>query len=126
MCVSFHALTFIALCPGVGDTTRTWFSDVEENNKAFKEVFFRFNRYYQKQDAYSKTCLHLLKAFDLSEFKTVVDLGGGVGSVCRALQRFYPGMNVINLDMPCVVDYAKKQEVDQQLDKLNCVAGTCS
>ena len=61
---------------GVGDTTRHWFSDVAENNKAYEEVFFRFNRYYQKQDAYSKTCLHLLKAFDLSKFKTVVDLGG--------------------------------------------------
>lgn len=56
--------------------TRTWFADVEENDKAYREIPFRFNRYYQKQDAYSKTSIHLLKAFDLSGFKAVVDLGG--------------------------------------------------
>ena len=49
---------------------------------------------------------------------------GGVGSVCRALQQFYPHMTVSNLDMPSVVDYAKKKEEETGASKLNYVAGT--
>lgn len=58
------------------DTSRTWFYEADKNEEALRDIPHRFRRYYLKQDGYARTSIHLLKSFDLSGYKTAVDLGG--------------------------------------------------
>jgi acetylserotonin N-methyltransferase len=46
-------------------------------------------------------------AFDLSSFKTVVDIGGGTGSVSSAAVAAYPGMSATVVDLPAAIVVAK-------------------
>ncbi|XP_070538579.1 acetylserotonin O-methyltransferase-like [Ptychodera flava] len=47
------------------------------------------------------------RAFDLSEFGTVCDFGGGSGALANELSLVYPGMSVTVLDLPPVVNASK-------------------
>lgn len=88
------------------DNSREWFFKPEANTEAYDRILPRFRRYYTKQEGYAKTSVHLLEAFDLSKYKTVVDLGGGLGSVCRAFKKRHPLSDVTCYDMPKVVEFA--------------------
>lgn len=50
----------------------------------------------------------IVTAFDLSGFKTMVDLGGCSGALARELAREYPSSSVSVLDLPKVVQTAKQ------------------
>ncbi|XP_006629689.1 acetylserotonin O-methyltransferase 2 [Lepisosteus oculatus] len=50
----------------------------------------------------------VVTAFDLSPFKTIVDLGGCTGALARELSRAYPDSSVIIFDLPRVVQASKK------------------
>ncbi|KAM9320268.1 acetylserotonin O-methyltransferase-like [Gastrophryne carolinensis] len=50
----------------------------------------------------------VIKAFDLSEFHTVYDLGGCTGAVAKMFLSSYPGSTVTVMDLPKVVQAAKK------------------
>ncbi|XP_034418767.1 acetylserotonin O-methyltransferase 2 [Cyclopterus lumpus] len=47
-------------------------------------------------------------AFDLSCFQKIVDLGGCTGALAREMAKAYPSSSVSVLDLPTVVDAAKK------------------
>ncbi|CAH1785623.1 unnamed protein product [Owenia fusiformis] len=49
-----------------------------------------------------------LTSFDLSEFKTAVDVGGGSGVNTWALARLYPDMEITHFDLPVVLQYREK------------------
>ncbi len=51
----------------------------------------------------------VVSAFDLSRFKTFVDLGGATGHLAIAACERYPGMNAIVFDLPRVIDAVQKQ-----------------
>jgi acetylserotonin N-methyltransferase len=51
----------------------------------------------------------VVSAFDLSRFKTLVDLGGGTGHLAIAACERYPGMRAILFDLPRVVDAVGRQ-----------------
>jgi acetylserotonin N-methyltransferase len=51
----------------------------------------------------------VVSAFDLSRFKTFVDLGGATGHLAIAACERYPGMNAIVFDLPQVIDAVQKQ-----------------
>nr|XP_023668207.1 acetylserotonin O-methyltransferase-like isoform X1 [Paramormyrops kingsleyae] len=64
----------------------------------------------------------VVTAFDLSPFKTVVDLGGCGGALARELSREYPSADVSVLDVPRVVQ-AAKQHFSQTDDTIRFVEG---
>jgi acetylserotonin N-methyltransferase len=49
----------------------------------------------------------VVRAFDLSGFSTLVDLGGGTGHLAMAARRRYPGLRVIVFDRPEVIEIAR-------------------
>ena len=51
----------------------------------------------------------VVSAFDLSRFKTFVDLGGATGHLAIAACERYPGMNAILFDLPRVIDAVQQQ-----------------
>lgn len=50
----------------------------------------------------------VVTAFDLSPFKTIVDLGGCTGALARDLSREYPSSTVTVFDLPSVTEAAQK------------------
>ncbi|XP_048851528.1 acetylserotonin O-methyltransferase 2 isoform X3 [Brienomyrus brachyistius] len=64
----------------------------------------------------------VVTAFDLSPFKTVVDLGGCGGALARELAREYPSADISVLDVPRVVQ-AAKQHFSQPDDTIRFVEG---
>lgn len=50
----------------------------------------------------------VVTAFDLSPFKTIVDLGGCTGALARELSREYPSSAVTVFDLPSVTEAARK------------------
>lgn len=50
----------------------------------------------------------IVTAFNLSSFKTVVDLGGCTGALARELAKEYPSSSVTVFDLPLVVEAAQK------------------
>ncbi len=51
----------------------------------------------------------VVSAFDLSRFKTFVDLGGATGHLAISACERYPGMNAIVFDLPRVIDAVAPQ-----------------
>src|SRR3984885_2022486 len=51
----------------------------------------------------------VVSAFDLSRFKTFVDLGGATGHLAIAACERYPGMKAIVFDLPRVIDAVRQQ-----------------
>ncbi len=54
----------------------------------------------------------LVRAFDLSGFRRMVDLGGGTGHLCIAACEAYPDLHGIVFDLPKVVELAREQVAD--------------
>ncbi|KAM6960740.1 acetylserotonin O-methyltransferase 2 [Aplochiton taeniatus] len=55
----------------------------------------------------------IVTAFNLSDFKTVVDLGGCSGALAREFIRAYPTSSVIVFDIPKVIETAQKHFSEQ-------------
>lgn len=55
----------------------------------------------------------IVTAFDLSSFKTVIDLGGCSGALARELAKEYPSSTVTVLDLPAVVQTAQRHFAQQ-------------
>lgn len=65
----------------------------------------------------------LIKAFDLSRYKSAVDLGAGSGVLTFELRRIYPDMHVTFFDVPPVVDLVQKHLVPHDVTGVNFIAG---
>lgn len=50
----------------------------------------------------------VVKAFDLSRFERLVDLGGATGHLAAAARREYPKLRVAVFDLPRVIEYARE------------------
>lgn len=63
--------------------------------------------YHQAVDAFTRAAAHALcEAFDFSELETVVDLGGGLGTVLSELTARFPRLTGILYDRPQVIKQA--------------------
>jgi acetylserotonin N-methyltransferase len=51
----------------------------------------------------------LVRAFDLSGFRRMVDLGGATGHLCIAACETYPGLRGVVFDLPRVIELAREQ-----------------
>jgi ubiquinone/menaquinone biosynthesis C-methylase UbiE len=66
----------------------------------------------------------VLDACDLSGFKTIVDVGGGKGTLMASILRAYPNARGIVLDLPHVIEQGKQLIQDQGLSaRCQLVAG---
>jgi len=70
----------------------------------------------------SKTSKYMLDAFDLSEFKVCVDLGGSTGTTARNMKKMYPQNDVAVCDLPRVVDLARERPENKDAD-IKFIAG---
>lgn len=67
----------------------------------------------------------IASAYDFSVFKTLVDIGGGEGSLLRAILHKHQGLKGILLDQPSVLEKAKKQFIQDGLaERCTFVPGT--
>jgi hypothetical protein len=67
----------------------------------------------------------MLEAYDFTGIGTLVDIGGGNGSVIIAMLRRYPGMQGILFDLPKVAERARASIKDAGLeDRCRVVAGS--
>ncbi|XP_044147515.1 acetylserotonin O-methyltransferase-like [Bufo gargarizans] len=65
----------------------------------------------------------IVQAFDLSEFHTVYDLGGCTGSLAKQLVSIYKESTVTIMDLPKVVQAAKKHFVTDKEQKIHFLEG---
>lgn len=67
----------------------------------------------------------MVAAYDFSEIETLVDVGGGNGTVLRAVLRRYPRLRGILYDLPGVIERARQQiEQDGLADRCQTRAGS--
>lgn len=64
----------------------------------------------------------IVTAFDLSQFKTIIDLGGCTGALARELSREYPSSSVTVFDLPSVTEAAQKH-FSQEDDTISFKSG---
>lgn len=60
----------------------------------------------------------IVTAFNLSDFKTVVDLGGCTCALARELVKVYPSSSVIVFDIPIVIETAQKHFSEQNEENI--------
>jgi acetylserotonin N-methyltransferase len=66
----------------------------------------------------------VVKAFDLSRFKKLVDLGGATGHLAVAACRRYPQLRAVVFDLPVVAPVAKEMIAATEVsDRVDAVAG---
>jgi hypothetical protein len=65
------------------------------------EVAERFNRFMSRNSMAQQD--GILRAYDFSRFRTIVDVGGGHGQLLGAILRAYPSLHGILFDQPAVV-----------------------
>lgn len=64
-------------------------------------------RFMRGMDGFSQLSARaVLTAFDLAQFKNLVDLGGATGALAAAACSIYPEMKAVVIDMPHVIDKA--------------------
>lgn len=86
-------------------------------------------RFMRGMDSFSRLSAHaVLTAFDLSSFRTLVDLGGATGALAAEACRLYPQMTAVVFDLPHVVSkaqqyFAVKPSLQAVQDRLSWVAG---
>jgi len=67
---------------------------------------------------------HVAAAFDLSSYKTLVDLGGATGHLAVAACERYPGLNAILFDLPRVIDAVRQRiSVSPAGPRIECRGG---
>lgn len=66
------------------------------------------------------TIAGILATYDFAPYRTVVDVGGGMGHLIRAIVGTYPTINGVLFDQPPVIERAKARAGD---DRLSFVAG---
>ena len=62
----------------------------------------------------------IVQSFDFSPFSTIVDMGGGLGGLSRALHEAYPTLSIILFDAPAVIEQLNP---DSFLPNIACQAG---
>lgn len=102
-------------------------------NETFGMPFFEYmTRNPERHDIYdaAMTGVHgaetepMLDAYDFSAFRTVVDIGGGNGSMLSAILRRYPSVKGILFDLPPVADRARTAIAGSDLsDRLHVMGG---
>lgn len=66
----------------------------------------------------------VVRAFDLSRFRHLADLGGATGHLAMAACEAYDGLRATLLDLPRVVEVAKEQvALSPARERVTCVAG---
>src|SRR5579859_5113034 len=66
----------------------------------------------------------IAQSYDFSAFDTLVDVGGGVGSLLTTILRTYPTLKGILFDLPMVIDQAREQ-IDPALhDRIQLAEGS--
>jgi hypothetical protein len=99
---------------------------------AHKEVFFEFlskhpevsapyNRYMTKTSGQHIEAL--LKAYDFSQFRSLVDVGGGHGATLAAILLACPQLRGVLFDLPSVVEGAKALEPIAIAERVTRVGG---
>jgi ubiquinone/menaquinone biosynthesis C-methylase UbiE len=72
--------------------------------------------------AIAKTSRPLVKAFNLGQFKTHVDVGGGTGTFARQVADEYPDLEITVCDIERVIDTALTLPVNKNT-RVNFVKG---
>jgi O-methyltransferase/methyltransferase family protein len=83
------------------------------NMHFFEELYRSPEKLHEFMDAMSGfqsgNFMALVKAFDFSRFKTIVDLGGADGFLCCTIAQHYPGVTCATYDLPPVKPLAEER-----------------
>jgi SAM-dependent methyltransferase len=81
--------------------------------------------YHTAVDAFTRREAHaLIEAFDFSQIETVVDVGGGLGTLLTELAARWPAMRCVLYDRPAVVKQAREGVARAPLsDRIEAIGG---
>jgi hypothetical protein len=112
-----------AILMGEPEVWRAWgetLQAVKTGRSGFEHAFGKplFTYYSEHPDAgqiaaagfTSRTAVEnsvIAEAYDFSPFKTIIDVGGGQGTLLAAILKRHPGPNGVLFDMPDVIEMAK-------------------
>ena len=66
----------------------------------------------------------MIDAYDYTGINTLVDIGGGNGTVLKAVLSKHPAMQGILYDLPGVIERAKKNLADRLASRCQTIAGS--
>jgi SAM-dependent methyltransferase len=104
----------------------------ESFTKAFSTDFFNYLKanpeagtlFNQAMAAQSTGVLdEIPEAYDFSQFNTIVDLGGGTGSVVATILRANPGLEAVLFELPDVIDEVEPSLMDEFGGRLTLQSG---
>jgi hypothetical protein len=115
-------------CGAMLDSVRTGEPSFVKIHNATVYAYFRdhsdlgavFNRYMMASSYEDNTAI--VQAYDFSEVRLLVDVGGGMGATLVALLRQYPAMLGILFDLPEVVEAARLEAPDI-IDRFRAAGG---
>lgn len=97
------------------DNNYTFFNEKPELNITFCKAMKSWS---------SSLFATFLQAYDLSNVRKIVDLGGGLGHLLTAILKMYPTVHGILFDTPCVIQEARKWIENQEIaDRCSIIGG---
>ncbi|XP_068195209.1 acetylserotonin O-methyltransferase 2 [Antennarius striatus] len=115
--IIYFSQSLYPLWSGLGDTVR---AGKNQNEKNFgiptEDVFHAIFRTEEEMvkflglmdSTWAMDGLHIVRAFDLSCFQKVVDVGGCTGALAREVAKAYPSSSVTVFDLPQTVEMVQK------------------
>jgi len=98
-----------------GKNFYTYLDEQPEASDIFSEFMASFLR---------KMCTPLVTVYDFAPYKTVVDVGGGLGVFSAALLRAYPHLHCVIFDRPQVIEETRRRLVSEELsDRCTFIGG---
>lgn len=91
---------------GVGTTIWSYLSEHPEQARVFQKGLVANSRLILPA---------LFSSYDFSAFRSVADMGGGLGELCKALLEAYPGLQVTLFDRQEVIDQAAQGGISPQV-----------
>ena len=100
-----------------GESVFQWFGRPEHRKE--------FEAFHQAMVSFSGACIPaFLNSYDFTQFQTIVDLGGGLGGIIRAILKACPKVKGVIADLPEVAEQAKQAIAADNLSP-RCSAVAC-
>ncbi|MCI0453717.1 MAG: acetylserotonin O-methyltransferase [Candidatus Dadabacteria bacterium] len=97
------------------------FLDYVNNHAQFSNTFDR-----AMAQKYKGVISSIIKAYDFSNFGTIVDIGGGYGNLLLEILEKYPSVRGVLFDLPHVIESVRKHIGNLDIsDRFTLVAGDC-
>ncbi len=100
-----------------GEPVFKWFARPENREE--------FEAFHKGMASFSGACIAaFLESYDFTQFETMLDLGGGLGSIIRAILKACPKLKGVIADLPEIIEQARQAIAGDDLSS-RCTAVPC-